>query len=115
MHGTFGIALAMGMQTAAVEFADPIVGALGLNDWRFRKPLLIGDTVHVEIEFLSRRVTRGRQRAIRCERRLSLMRQRGRHPGRHRDRPAEAAGGARRERHGASPTWSSGMPGCGRT
>ncbi len=72
MHGTLGIALAMGMQAAAVEFADPMVGALGITDWKFRKPLLIGDTVHVEIEFLSRRVTRdGARYAV--ERRLSLM------------------------------------------
>lgn len=72
MHGSFGIALAMGMQAAAVEFADPMVGALGLTDWRFRKPLLIGDTVHVAIEFLTRRVTRDGARYT-VERRLSLM------------------------------------------
>ena len=73
MHGTFGIALAMGMQTAAVEFADPILGALGLSEWTFRRPLLIGDTVHVEVEFLSRRVTSDGGRYI-VERRLSLVR-----------------------------------------
>ena len=73
MHGTLGIALAMGMQTAAVEFADPILGALGLAEWSFRKPLCIGDTVHVEVEFLSRRVTSDGARYI-VERRLELIR-----------------------------------------
>lgn len=73
MHGTFGIALAMGMQAAAVEFADQILGALGLSAWSFHKPLFIGDTVHVEVEFLSRRVTSDRGRYI-VERRLSLKR-----------------------------------------
>lgn len=76
MHGTFGIALAMGMQTAAVEFADPILGALGLTEWAFRKPLLIGDTVHVTVEFLSRRTTRDGGRYV-VERRLGLVRHDG--------------------------------------
>lgn len=76
MHGSFGIALAMGMQAAAVEFADPLLGALGLTDWRFRKPLLIGDTVHVVIEFLSCRTTRDGGRYV-VERRLSLVRHDG--------------------------------------
>jgi len=76
MHGSFGIALAMGMQAAAVEFADPLLGALGLTDWRFCKPLLIGDTVHVVIEFLSCRTTRDGERYV-VERRLSLVRHNG--------------------------------------
>lgn len=73
MHGTFGIALAMGMQAGAVEFADPLLGALGLKEWNFRRPLLIGDTVCVEVEFLSCRPTRDGQRYV-VERRLSLLR-----------------------------------------
>jgi len=76
MHGTLGIALAMGMQTGAVEFADPILGALGLKEWIFRKPLLIGDTVHAEVEFLSCRTTRDGARYV-VERRLSLVRHDG--------------------------------------
>ena len=73
MHGTFGIALAMGMQAAAVEFADPLLGALGLTDWRFRRPMRIGDTVQVEVEFLARRITSDGARYT-VERRLSLLR-----------------------------------------
>jgi acyl dehydratase len=76
MHGTLGIALAMGMQTGAVAFADPIIGALSLKEWVFRKPMFIGDTVHVGVEFLSRRVTSDRARYI-VERRLSLVRHDG--------------------------------------
>ena len=73
MHGTLGIALAMGMQSAAVEFADEIIGALSLKEWMFRKPLFIGDTVHVEVEFLSTRITSDGTRYL-AERRLSLVR-----------------------------------------
>ena len=76
MHGTLGIALAMGMQASAVAFADPMIGALSLKEWMFRKPLFIGDTVHVGVEFLSCRITSDRARYI-VERRLSLVRRGG--------------------------------------
>lgn len=76
MHGTLGIALAMGMQSGALDFADPMVGALGLREWSFRMPLRIGDTVHVEVEVLDRRVTRDGARYV-VERRLSLVRHDG--------------------------------------
>lgn len=76
MHGSFGIALAMGMQAAAVEFLDPMLGALGLAEWQFRKPMFIGDTVHVTVEFLSCRITRDGSRYV-AERRLSLVRHDG--------------------------------------
>ena len=76
MHGTLGIALAMGMQATALEFADPLLGALGLKEWNFRRPLFIGDTVHVEIEILVRRVTSDGGRYV-VERRLSLVRHDG--------------------------------------
>lgn len=76
MHGTLGIALAMGMQSAAVEFADEMIGALSLQNWQFRKPMFIGDTVHVEVEFLSIRITSDRARYL-VDRRLSLVRHDG--------------------------------------
>ena len=76
MHGTFGIALAMGMQSAAVAFADPMIGALSVKEWTFRKPLHIGDTVHVRVEFLSCRITSDQARYV-VERRLGLVRHDG--------------------------------------
>lgn len=76
MHGSFGIAITMGMQAAAVEFADPMLGALGLKEWSFREPLRIGDTVHATVEILSRRVTRDGGRYV-VERKLGLVRSDG--------------------------------------
>lgn len=76
MHGTLGIALAMGMQAGAVAFADPMVGALSLKEWTFRRPLFIGDTVHVEVEFIGTRVTSGGDRYI-VKRWLRLLRHDG--------------------------------------
>lgn len=72
MHASLGFSLAMGMQAAAVDFADPMVGALGMTDWRFAAPMFIGDTVHAEIEMLKLRVTGDGRRYI-VERRLSLV------------------------------------------
>jgi|HubBroStandDraft_5_1064220.scaffolds.fasta_scaffold807993_1 acyl dehydratase len=76
MHATFGVALAMGMQTGAMEFADPMVGAIGLTDWRFTAPMFVGDTVHVEIEIIRKRITSDQQRYI-VERVLRLVKHDG--------------------------------------
>jgi acyl dehydratase len=76
MHASFGVALCMGMQTSAFEFADTMIGAVGLTDWRFKAPLFIGDTVHVEIEIVGKRVTSDGQRYI-VERILRLVKQDG--------------------------------------
>lgn len=76
MHASLGLALAMGMQANALEFTDVMVGAIGLNDWRFKAPMFIGDTVHVEIEILRKRMTSDGRRYI-VERSLGLVRQDG--------------------------------------
>ena len=72
MHASLGFSLVMGMQAAAVDFADPMVGALGMTDWRFAAPMFIGDTVHVEIEMLRKRITGDGRRYI-VERRMGLV------------------------------------------
>lgn len=74
MHGGFGVALALGMQAQLLDYDEPVIGALGLKDWTFKAPLFIGDTVHVEIEILGKRVTsRGDSYII--ERRIRLIKQ----------------------------------------
>jgi acyl dehydratase len=59
IHGGLGIALTLGLQTSALEFADQLLGALGISEWTFKAPLFIGDTVFVEVEILEKRVTSG--------------------------------------------------------
>jgi acyl dehydratase len=76
MHGSFGVALAMGMLGGLLEHAEPIIGALGLADWQFRAPLFIGDTVHLEMEVLGTRRTSGGDKGI-LERQLELIKQDG--------------------------------------
>jgi len=71
-HGPYGILLAMGMSTRLPEFAEPVIGALGLRDWRYRRPLVAGDTVRVRTSINAARVVSGGGRAI-VERHFALL------------------------------------------
>jgi acyl dehydratase len=72
IHGGLGIALTLGLQTTALEFADPFLGALGLTDWSFKAPLFIGDTILVDVEILDKRVTRSGDKYV-VQRKLRLL------------------------------------------
>jgi acyl dehydratase len=74
MHGGFGVALALGMQAHLLDFEEPVIGALGLKDWTFKSPMFIGDTVHVEIEILGKRIT-SRGDSYIVERQIRLLKQ----------------------------------------
>jgi len=76
MHGSLGVALAMGMQASMMDFTDPIVGALGLDGWVFAAPLFIGDTVVTEVEIVGKRLTSKGDRGI-VQRTLRLINQDG--------------------------------------
>ena len=72
LHGSLGIALTLGLQTSALEFADPFLGALGLTDWSFKAPLFIGDTVFVAVEITERQATGSGEKYV-LRRKLSLL------------------------------------------
>lgn len=72
VHGGLGIALTLGLQTSALDFADPLLGALGLTDWTFKVPLFIDDTVYVEVEILDKRITSSGNKYI-LRRKLRLL------------------------------------------
>ncbi|CAM3587135.1 MaoC-like domain-containing protein [Bordetella sputigena] len=71
-HGPYGILLAMGMSTRLPEFAEPVIGALGLKEWQYRRPLVPGDTVHVRTSINAKRIASGGRRAI-VERHFALV------------------------------------------
>lgn len=75
-HGTFGIAVAVAMSTELPLLMEPVVAATGIAQWKFRQPLLIGDTVHVSVEILSTRVSADGHSGV-LERRLILVKQSG--------------------------------------
>lgn len=49
-HGLLGIAIASGlaMQTGLME--GTVIAFREINEWKFSKPVFLGDTVHVELE-----------------------------------------------------------------
>lgn len=71
-HGPYGILLAMGMSTRLPEFAESVIGALGLREWRYRRPLLVGDTVRVCTSISAKRMVSDGARAI-VERHFELL------------------------------------------
>ncbi len=75
-HGTFGIAIAFGMATRYPELGDSVIAATGLTAWKYLAPLFVGDTVHVEVEIIGKRVTSDGKRGV-IERRLRLLKHTG--------------------------------------
>ena len=75
-QGTYGLHVAIGMATRFPEFADDVIGALGLSQWRYLAPLVVGDTVCVDVEIAGKRLTSDGKRGV-IERRIRLIRQDG--------------------------------------
>lgn len=57
VHGALGIAIVTGMFCRMGLFEESAIALLGIDDWRFRKPILIGDTIHLEMEIGEKRLT----------------------------------------------------------
>jgi acyl dehydratase len=58
-HGLLGLALAHGLmwpRTGAMR--DIAVALLGVSDWRFRRPIFLGDTIHVRYRIAEMRDSR---------------------------------------------------------
>lgn len=74
-HGMLGISVAMGLASRLGVFEDSSIALLGIDDWRFAAPILIGDTVHCTVEIVGARLT-GRGDAGILDRRFELSNQR---------------------------------------
>ena len=75
-HGSFGISLALAMSANILRLRNRVVAALGIREWVFRAPLMVSDTVFLEMEILEKRVVSGGARAI-VSRRLRLKKEDG--------------------------------------
>jgi len=75
-QGTYGIHIAVGMASHFPALGDGVIAALGFSQWRYLKPLFVGDTVHVEVTIHSKRETSDPKRGI-IERQIKLVRQTG--------------------------------------
>ncbi len=74
-HGLLGMSVVLGLTSGLGVFEDSSVALLGVEEWRFRLPILIGDTVHCRIEILAvRRTSKGDTGVL--ERRFTVLNQR---------------------------------------
>jgi acyl dehydratase len=74
-HGMLGISVAMGLASRLGIFEDSSVALLGIDDWRFTGPILIGDTVRCRVEIVGARLTSKGDAGI-LDRRFELVNQR---------------------------------------
>src|SRR4051812_30925329 len=50
-HGMLGLSYAHGLMWARTgELRDCAIAFLGLSDWKFRRPIFLGDTIHVRYQ-----------------------------------------------------------------
>ncbi len=59
-HGLLTVSIASGL-TNRTEFSPEVVGFLGIDNLRFQKPVLIGDTIKVESEVLEARPSESKE------------------------------------------------------
>ncbi|MGR7027379.1 MaoC/PaaZ C-terminal domain-containing protein [Geodermatophilus sp. URMC 62] len=71
-HGVLGLSVALGLTSRIGVFEGCSIALLGIDDWRFRRPLRIGDTVRCRVEVLDTRLTSRGDAGI-LRRRLALL------------------------------------------
>ena len=76
VHGLFGLSMMTGLLDRTGLFGGSAIAMLGIKDWQFTAPIFVGDTLHFEMEIVSKRLTSGRDRGI-IDRKFSLINQRG--------------------------------------
>jgi acyl dehydratase len=74
-HGMLGISIAMGLASRLGVFETCSIALLGIEDWKFRAPVFVGDTVRCRVEILSTRLTSTREFGV-LDRRFTLLNQR---------------------------------------
>ena len=63
-HGALGLAIITGLLSRTGLLGPTAVAFLGINNWRFEAPLLIGDTIRVRASVTNKRPTRASDRGI---------------------------------------------------
>lgn len=76
VHGLFGLSMMTGLLDRTGLFGGSAIAMLGISDWQFKAPIFVDDTLHFEMEIISKRLTSGGDRGI-IDRKFSLINQRG--------------------------------------
>jgi acyl dehydratase len=74
-HGLLGLSVAMGLASRLGVFESCSIALLGIEGWRFRRPLVVGDTVRCRVDILDTRLTSAGDAGI-LRRRFTLLNQR---------------------------------------
>jgi acyl dehydratase len=75
VHGLFGLSMMTGLLDRTGMFGGSAIAMLGISDWQFKAPIFVDDTLHFEMEIVSKRLTSGGDRGI-IDRKFSLINQR---------------------------------------
>lgn len=75
-HGALGLSIATGLSAGLGYLEGTAVAALGVDEWKFLKPILFNDTVHLRATVVSTRPTSKADRGV-LVRRMELVNQRG--------------------------------------
>lgn len=75
VHGLFGLSMMTGLLDRTGLFGGSAIAMLGISDWQFKAPIFVDDTLHFEMEIVSKRLTSGGDRGI-IDRKFSLINQR---------------------------------------
>lgn len=70
-HGALGLSISLGLVSNLGVFEDCAVALLGVDEWRFIAPILIGDTLRCRVEVVGTRLTSSGSTGV-VERRLTL-------------------------------------------
>jgi acyl dehydratase len=54
-HGMCGLSMATGLLVRLNIFEGTIIAFYGIDEWRFRAPIKIGDTIHVKAKVIEKR------------------------------------------------------------
>lgn len=75
-HGTLGMSIVTGLSARLGQLDGTAIAALGVDEWRFEKPILLGDTVTLRTTVVEARTTSKPDRGV-LVRRMDLLNQRG--------------------------------------
>lgn len=76
LHGVLGIAVVTGLMDKVGWFANSAIAMTGIDEWKFLRPLRIGDTVTMEMEILGTRLVSAGDKGF-VDRRFTLFDQHG--------------------------------------
>ncbi len=77
-QGSMGIALSLGshLEAALVVSSEPFVRAMGVDSWSYEKPLVAGDTIHLEVSIHDKQLLEDGRRYV-VTRYVRLINQQG--------------------------------------